>query len=148
MSLENYRIRELQSGDYNKDYLGLLKQHYTLSDISQDFFDKQLNNVRTKTNHHIRVVEEISTSKIVATGSVYIEFKFAYNLGKVGYIDDIVVDIDNRNKGIGHMLLTHLKKLALANGCVYINVIASESNEKFLLKAGFNKDKNHYSLKL
>ena len=34
--------------------------------------------IRTKTNDYIRIIEEISTNKIVGTGSVYIEFKFAY----------------------------------------------------------------------
>lgn len=146
--MEDFYIRDLRINDYNNNYLGLLQQLYSLSDISQDFFEKQLENIKTRTNYYIRIIEEKSTGKIVATGSIYIEFKFAYNLGKVAYIDDIIVDKDYRNKGLGRMLLAHLKRLAYANGAVYINVLVSEEYSKFFESMGFIKDKNHYSIKL
>ena len=135
--MDDYYIRDLRIDDYNNNYLGLLQQLYSLSDISQDFFEKQLENIKTRTNYYIRIIEEKSTGKIVATGSIYIEFKFAYNLGKVAYIDDIIVDKDYRNKGLGRMLLAHLKRLAYANGVVYINVLVSEEYARFFESMGF-----------
>ena len=146
--MEDYYIRDLRIDDYNNNYLDLLNQLYSLSDISKEFYVKQLENIKTRTNYYIRIIEEKSTGKIVATGSIYIEFKFAYNLGKVAYIDDIIVDKDYRNKGLGKMLLAHLKRLAYANGAVYINVLVSEEYSKFFESMGFSKDKNHYSIKL
>ena len=146
--MDDYFIRDLRTDDYNNNYLGLLSQLYNLSDISQEYFNRQLDNIKKKTNYYIRVIEQKSTGKIVATGCVFIEFKFAFNLGKVAYVDDIVVDEKYRNKGLGKMLVAHLKRLALANGVVIMNVIANEENFLFFKTMGFTKDKNHYSIKL
>lgn len=146
--MDDYFIRDLRTDDYNNNYLGLLSQLYNLSDISQEYFDRQLDNIKKKTNYYIRVIEQKSTGKIVATGSVFIEFKFAFNLGKVAYVDDIIVDEEYRNKGLGKMLVAHLKRLALANGVIIMNVIANEEHFSFFKSMGFTKDKNHYSIKL
>jgi glucosamine-phosphate N-acetyltransferase len=146
--MEDYYIRDLRTDDYNNNYLGLLGQLYNMTDISEEFFNKQLDNIKKKTNYYIRVIEQKSTGKIVATGCVFIEFKFAFNLGKVAYVDDIVVDEKYRNQGLGKMLVSHLKRLAMANGVVIMNVIASEKHFTFFRSLGFSEDKNHYSIKL
>ena len=42
--------------------------------------------------YKIIVVEEKKTQRIVGAGSIIIEMKFLRSLGKVGHIEDIVVD--------------------------------------------------------
>ena len=37
--MEDYYIRDLRIDDYNNNYLDLLNQLYSLSDISQEFYD-------------------------------------------------------------------------------------------------------------
>ena len=48
-------------------------------------------------------------NKVVATGTIYIEYKFIHQVGKVGHIEDMVVDSDYRNKGLGTMIVENLK---------------------------------------
>ena len=150
LNLNNYEIRELKGDDYNKDYLKLLSQYYQLnnSKMTHEFFNKQFELLKKKTNCYIRVISEPNNGKIIASGSLFIEFKFVYDLSKVAYIDDIIIDEEYRNKGLGTKLLNHLKMLANANGCIKINIISPNNSVNFFKNNGFSEDQNHISIKL
>jgi len=149
-NINNYEIRELKTDDYNNDYLSLLSQYYQLDStkMTQEYFNKQYELLKKKTNYYIRVITEPSSGKIIASGSVFIEFKFVFNLSKVAYIDDIIVDEEYRNNGLGKKLLEHLKMLANANGCIKINIITPDNAIYFFKNNGFTSEHNHVSIKL
>lgn len=148
MGLQDYRIRDAVKFDFSNGYLDLLKQHHNVSEIPKDKMLEQFENIKKKTQYYLRVVENKKTGKIVASGCLFIEFKFGMNLGKVAYVDDLIVDTNLRGKGLGTFLLNHLKKLAMANGCRQINILVDEKHENFVKRSGFDIGKKHYSLEL
>jgi glucosamine-phosphate N-acetyltransferase len=54
---------------------------------------------------------------IIASGTCFLEPKIIHNFMKVGHIEDIVVDVNFRGKGIVHNILNHLKNYAVSNNC-------------------------------
>ena len=149
-NLNKFEIRELKADDFNNGYIDLLGQYFSIdsSKMTQEFFNKQYEFLKKKTNYYIRVIIEPDTNRIIATGSLFIEFKFVYNLAKVAYIDDIIIDNGYRNIGLGKKLLNHLKVLSNANGCIQINVISPNNASGFFEKNGFSDDNKHLSIKL
>lgn len=130
-------IRKLAKSDFNNKYLDLLDQ---LSSTNQENFtyDKfelfinQLNN-----NHNIYVIEK--NNKIIASGTLLIENKIIHNFGKVGHIEDIVVDFNERGSGLGKLMINHLIETAKNLNCYKIILNCNESNVKFYEKCGFTK---------
>ena len=55
--------------------------------------------------YQVIVIEELSSKKIVASGSVFVEKKFIRGCGSVGHIEDIVVDDSQRGKNFGKRYL-------------------------------------------
>ncbi len=130
-------IRKLAKSDFNNKYLDLLDQ---LSSTNQENFtyDKfelfinQLNN-----NHNIYVIEK--NNKIIASGTLLIENKIIHNFGKVGHIEDIVVDFNERGSGLGKLMINYLIETAKNLNCYKIILNCNESNVKFYEKCGFTK---------
>ena len=54
---------------------------------------------------------------LVASGSIFIETKLIHNVGKVGHIEDIVVDPIERRQGFASQILNHLIDIAKEEGC-------------------------------
>ena len=130
-------IRKLTKNDFNNKYFDLLDQ---LSSTNQEnitynkfeLFINQLNN-----NHNIYVIEK--NNKIIASGTLLIENKIIHNFGKVGHIEDIVVDFNERGSGIGKLMINHLIEAAKNLNCYKIILNCNESNVQFYEKCGFIK---------
>jgi len=105
----DFKFRKLQLNDFYKDYLKLLEQLSPTTSYNLI----QFNNIfdETNDNNTIIMVLEID-NKIMATGTLIIEQKFIKNGGKVGHIEDIVVDSSLRGKNIGKKLIEELTKIA------------------------------------
>ena len=59
--------------------------------------------------------------------------------GKVGHIEDIVVDKHSRGLGVGKIIMDHLVKIANDMNCYKIILNTKEENVKFYEKCGFEK---------
>ncbi|GLT89992.1 hypothetical protein SLE2022_079460 [Rubroshorea leprosula] len=61
--------------------------------VSDEEFEERFQELRFYGDVHlICVIEDDQSGEIVATGSVFVEKKFLRNWGKVGHIEDVVVD--------------------------------------------------------
>ena len=130
-------IRNLQSDDYNKNYLDLLNQLSLLNKHNIPYNDFNLFIEELDKNHIIKVIE--LNNKIVASGTLYIENKIIHNLGKVGHIEDIIVDINIRGKSLGKQIVKHLIHLSENNGCYKTILNCNENNINFYEKCGLIK---------
>lgn len=128
-------FRDLTYSDYNKQYFELLSQLTVCNQISQDKFKNIIDNLNS--NHKIIVYEE--NNKILASGTLLIEQKIIRNCGKVGHIEDIVVDKSLNGKGIGKLLIEKLKQYAKEQGCYKIILDCRNEVVGFYEKCGFNK---------
>jgi glucosamine-phosphate N-acetyltransferase len=127
-------IRNLQSDDYNKNYLDLLNQLSVINKDNISYNDFKLFIEELNKNHIIKVIE--LNNKIVASGTLYIENKMIHNLGKVGHIEDIIVDINIRGKSLGKQIVKHLIYLSENNGCYKTILNCNENNINFYEKCG------------
>lgn len=129
------KIRNLHKNDYYLNYLDLLSQLSVVNkdNISSNEFNSFIEEL--KDNHIIKVIE--LNNKIVASGTLYIENKIIHNFGKVGHIEDIVIDINFRGKSLGIQIVQNLIDLSKKNKCYKIILNCNESNINFYKKCGF-----------
>jgi glucosamine-phosphate N-acetyltransferase len=78
-----------------------------------------------------------STTNIIATGTIILEPKFIHNNGKVGHIEDIVVDREKHGLGIGKKLIDDLVIICRNSGCYKVILNCSETKAGFYEKSGF-----------
>ncbi len=138
--MENhFQFRPLQKTDYHSSYFALLRQLTCCNDdrIPIPIFENFVENLHE--NHQIWVIEDINTKKIVATGTLWIEQKIIHDMGKVGHIEDIVVDSNIRNQGLGRELIKKLRDIAIEKGCYKVILNCEEYNQGFYEKCKFEK---------
>ena len=133
---KNSNIRVLNLEDYNKGYINLLNQLTLGTDITYEVFVNLFENLEK--NIHIFVIED--NNKIITTGTLLIEQKFIHNGGKVGHIEDIVVDSETRGKGVGREIVSYLINKARDYGCYKVILNCSYKNTGFYEKLGFNNN--------
>lgn len=132
----SFILRDIESIDYDKKYLQLLPQ---LSIFTEFNMYKPFDNFITSLSptHRIFVLEDLTTRQIVATTTLLIEPKIIHNFGKVGHIEDVIVDNVYRGKGLGKILVQKAMYAAKTEGCYKCILNCSPKNEAFYKKCGF-----------
>lgn len=133
--MDTYTIRTLAASDFTKGHLQLLGQ-LTSIDVAAftvDMYEEFVNSLNG--NHRVYVIEEEGV--IVATATLLVEQKLIHNMGKIGHIEDVVVDACMRGKGVGKKVINHLVAVAKEAGCYKIILDCSQHNEAFYQACGF-----------
>lgn len=121
----DYLLRKLTELDYDNGFIELLEQLTTTKPIThQQFMDRFLQiQKQSPSGYHIYVIEKrrfvlvdffllnqqnfssiflnVSTGRIVGTGTLVLEWKFIHSCGARGRIEDIVIDKSERGKHLG-----------------------------------------------
>jgi len=139
---ENYVIRRLEASDYAKGFLELLEQLSASGHIvtEEQFLDRLREVEDLGSDHLISVIEDADSGRIVATGSVFLEKKFLRACGKVGHVEDVVVDSSVRGKRLGQKMVRFLTDYAKVAGCYKVILDCSVKNKGFYQKCGFNEN--------
>lgn len=138
---ENYVIRRLEASDYSKGFMELLEQLSASGQVvsEEQFLDRLREVEDLGGDHFISVVEDANSGRIVATGSVFLEKKFLRACGKVGHIEDVVVDSSVRGKHLGQKIVYFLTDYAKLAGCYKVILDCTVENKAFYLKCGFTE---------
>ncbi|KAK9073708.1 hypothetical protein SSX86_006302 [Deinandra increscens subsp. villosa] len=137
---ERYKVRKLEITDKNKGFMELLQQLTVCNSVSDNEFQKRFEELKLYGDDHvICVIEDATSSKIVATGSVFIERKFIRSCGKVGHIEDVVVDSSARGMQLGKKVVDFLADHARLTGCYKVILDCSADNKAFYEKCGFKE---------
>ncbi|PIN25688.1 Glucosamine-phosphate N-acetyltransferase [Handroanthus impetiginosus] len=135
---ELFQVRKLELSDINKGFVDLLQQLTVCGSISDEAFEERFQDLaKYGDDHVICVIEDNNSGKIIATGSVFIEKKFIRNCGKVGHIEDVVVDSSVRGKQLGKKIVGFLSDHAKAMGCYKFILDCSLENKPFYERCGF-----------
>ena len=126
-------IRKIEKNDYNKNYINLLSQLTVVGNITQYQFNNFIDILND--DHQIWVIE--INNQIIATGTIVKEQKLIHNCGKVGHIEEIVVDNNYRNLQLGQKIVEHL--INCSTDCYKINLTCNEKLEKFYNKCELTK---------
>lgn len=133
----SFSIRHIHENDINDDYYHLLGQLTNINVETMELkktkaFIDELND-----NHCIYVIECESTNEIIASGTLFIENKLIRNYGKVGHIEDIVVNSEWRGFGLGKYMVEHLGKESKKKGCYKCILDCLDNNASFYEKCSF-----------
>jgi len=141
--MAEYTIVPLQETDYHNGFLQLLEQLTTVNSDSITYHDfvEQFNKMKSK----IFVIKD-DTNKVIATASIFIEEKFIHKLSSVGHIEDVVVDPNYRQKGLGKKMIDYCVVYAKANNCYKIILDCATKNIQFYEKCGFENNNVQMSI--
>ncbi|KAF6147977.1 hypothetical protein GIB67_024152 [Kingdonia uniflora] len=137
---ERFLVRRLQIADKEKGFIELLKQLSICDSVSDKEFEARFQELSTYGDDHvICVIEDDRTGKIIATGSVFVEKKFLRNCGKVGHIEDVVVDSEARGLKLGQKIVDFLTDHSRSVGCYKVILDCNAGKKAFYEKCGFKQ---------
>lgn len=134
----NLKLRELEAGDNDKGFLDLLAQLTVVGEISQQQFKDRFQLLQSKQpDYYIVVLEDVDKQRVVASATLLIEYKILRHCGKVGHIEDVVVNDGYRGQKLGQRVIAALMAHAQSQGCYKVILDCSDSNVPFYEKCGF-----------
>ncbi len=134
-------IVNIKNIEITKDkYSQLLNLYRNFSNMDANIltfkkFKKIITNL--KDNHLIFIY--ITNNIIIGSITLLIEQKLIHNGKNVGHIEDFVIDINNRNCGIGKLLLNHAINISKQNNCYKCILDCDVNLENYYKKTGFIK---------
>jgi len=135
-----YQIRKIESNDFDKKYLHLLKQ-LTIIDsdkITKEMFDKFIHTLNE--NHQIYVIEEQNI--IIGTITILFEHKLIHTMGIVCHIEDLVIDSNFRGCKLSKLLIDKAIELSKQYGCYKLILNCNDNNVIVYEKCGFINNGN------
>ena len=139
------KFRLLEKEDYNKGYLKLLEQLTDVGNVTKNQFDNIIDN--NLINKDIYVIEDISTQKLIGTGSILYEQKFIHNCAKYAYIEDLVISSQYRGKNYGRSLMIFLLQKIKENNCQRVYLRSNKKNISFYKKLEFETQLSNFVLR-
>lgn len=134
----NIQIRKLHKGDYHKGYLDLLCElSDTITEKNENMFINIFEQVQRNPNHHIYVLEDITTDTLIGNATLLIEPKFIHNGKNVGHIEDVVVSKKAQSKGLGKCLILYLTTFMEEMNCYKFILDCSVNVQTFYSKCGY-----------
>ncbi|KAH7689307.1 glucosamine-phosphate N-acetyltransferase protein [Dioscorea alata] len=131
-------IRRLEPSDNAKGFVALLSQLSPCPPVPDDAFQARLAEINALgSDHLIAVIEDPATSRVVATGSVFIEKKFIRGCSSVGHIEDVVVDAAARGRRLGQKIVKYLVEHVRANGCYKVILDCTPELRGYYESCGF-----------
>jgi glucosamine-phosphate N-acetyltransferase len=139
-------VRKLEVEDFERGYLKILSQlsNIDINTITKEQILNFMNNLSSNIN--IFVLVDSINNKIIGSGTLLIEQKIIHNFGKVGHIEDIVVDSNYRGEGYGKQIIEYLVDYARQNQCYKVILVSNDHNSTFYNKLGFSKKDNSMAL--
>src|SRR5256885_15287903 len=104
------KIRKLQEKDLFNGFLESLDSLRKASDLSPKKAKIIFKKMRSIPDHVIYVA--VYDSKIIGAATIFVEQKFIHQGGKVGHIEDVVVNKKHQGEGIGLKLIKALIQYA------------------------------------
>lgn len=146
--MDIYKLRKIEPGDYNKNYLHLLKQLTTIEPdkITKETFEAFINKLNE--NHQIYVIEQIEQHIIVGTITIYFEHKLIHTMGIVCHIEDVVVDTNFRGLKLSKILIDKAIQLSKQYECYKVILNCNDNNVIIYEKCGFINNGNLLSMYL
>ena len=138
--MSNITVRKLQKEDLWNGFLQILDSLRQASNIDKKTAEKIFDKINSNPDYIVAVA--IIEGKIVGSTTLLIETKFIHNGGKVGHIEDVVVDKKYQRKGIGEKIIIYLLRYAKDQGCYKTILDCTDEVKPFYEKLGFKHNAN------
>jgi len=133
--MNNITIRKLQKEDLDKGFLHTLDSLRQASNTDKKIVEKTFEKINSNPDYLIIVA--LTDGKVVGATTLLIETKFIHNGGKVGHIEDVVVNKEYQKKGIGEKMINYLLRYAKDQGCYKTILDCVDDVKPFYEKLGF-----------
>jgi len=131
--MNSHIIRKLNVSDYEK-YLNLINQFRSTSFTLEEFKDTL---GKIENNSTIWVIDY--DNELVGTTTILYEYKFIHNIVKLAHVEDVCIDKNYRNKGMGNLLINFIINEACKEKCYKIILDCDVNLENFYKKSGLEK---------
>ena len=138
--MSDITVRKLQKDDLWNGFLQTLDSLRQASNIDKKTAEKIFDKINSNPDHIVAVA--VIEGKIVGSTTLLIETKFIHNGGKVGHIEDVVVDKKYQRKGIGEKIVIYLLRYAKDQGCYKTILDCTDEVKPFYEKLGFKHNAN------
>lgn len=138
--MSDITIRKLQKEDLWNGFLLTLDSLRQASNIDKKNAERIFDKINSNPDHIVAVA--VIEGKIVGSTTLLIETKFIHNGGKVGHIEDVVVNKEYQRKGIGAKIITYLLRYAKDQGCYKTILDCVDDVKPFYEKLGFKHNAN------
>ena len=138
--MSDITVRKLQKEDLWNGFLQTLDSLRQTSNIDKKTAEKIFDKINSNPDHIVAVA--VIEGKIVGSTTLLIETKFIHNGGKVGHIEDVVVDKKYQRKGIGEKIIIYLLRYAKDQGCYKTILDCTDEVKPFYEKLGFKHNAN------
>mgnify|MGYP001258957677 CR=1 FL=1 len=134
-------IRELNKNDYI-EYISLINLFRPLdNNITKEDFENIYDKIFLK--NKIFVIEK--NNKIVGSVKLLIEHKMIHNMSLYGRIEDVIVDNNFRNRGIGYKLIKYVVDYCKNNNFFKVTLCCNKELVPFYEKNKFEIYQVHMS---
>ncbi len=138
--MNNVIIRKLQKEDLTNGFLQTLDSLRQTSNTDKKIIEKTFEKINS--NKDQLTIVALLDGKVVGATTLLIETKFIHNGGKVGHIEDVVVNNEYQKKGIGEKMITYLLRYAKEQGCYKTILDCADDVKPFYEKLGFKHNAN------
>lgn len=138
--MNDITIRKLQKEDLWNGFLHTLDSLRQASNTDKKIIEKTFEKINSNPDHLIIVA--LIDGKVVGATTLLIETKFIHNGGKVGHIEDVVVDKEYQKNGIGEKMINYLLRYAKDQGCYKTILDCVDDVKPFYEKLGFKHNSN------
>ncbi|KAL9934658.1 hypothetical protein V8E36_006433 [Tilletia maclaganii] len=135
---ESLALRPLAADDYARGHLQVLTILTTTPDVGAQAWTERFHALKKiQDTYYPIVLVDKETDRLVAVGTLVMEFKFIRGLGKAGHIEDIAVDPNVQGKGLGKKIIAALSAISEGLGAYKVFLDCSEDNKPFYEKCGY-----------
>ena len=141
---QDYLLRSLNINDYSEELFKVLSQ-LTKADLPTfEDFEKRFNWMKDSGCYYVIICYHKDTNDIVGTATLIVEHKFIHECATRGRVEDVVVDVKGRGKGLGKLLVSACTDLSKKLGCYKTTLECSVDNAPFYEKLGYEKHFEKY----
>lgn len=138
--MNDLTIRKLQKEDLTNGFLQTLDSLRQTSNTDKKIIEKTFEKINS--NQDQLTIVALLEGKVVGATTLLIETKFIHNGGKVGHIEDVVVNKKYQKKGIGEKMIKYLLRYAQEQGCYKTILDCVDDVKPFYEKLGFKHNAN------
>ena len=134
--------------EIKNNYMDLLSQLTDVEPITNSDFVNQLMEISNIGDTIVCYYMDIETELpfIMASGTIIYEPKIIHGCKPVGHIEDIVVDVNFRSKGIATKIVNELVHLAKLNNCYKVTLDCKTDLVQFYENIGFENHGNQMTI--
>jgi len=133
---EKYIVDKINIDDY-KSFINVHMQLENTIKFTENKFIELINEIVNTKGIYV-CIRMKSNNEIIGCGKFFIDIKFGKNKG---FIDDVVIDKNHRDRKLGTYLINYLLEYASKQNCYVCNIICKEENKNFYIKQGFKNDR-------